>query len=286
MDLFWALRGGSGSNFGIVTKLKFKMHKGPKSVVYGIYYYNFDNFLLFFNAWQSFITSKLPDHIGTELKIIKSTIQMVVFYFNFENNNNVTISAMDIDNILSSFSFPKAMNGTLKLQSYSDYLKSSYNYSAASNYYIGWKKVKSMYVSKVLNKDNILKLQELLRPFLKWSVIHLYQDGGAIDNISRTATAFVHRNDIYNIQLQAFNPDSKDENINGNTEMNIFYEKSKLLFDHSESYQNYLDEDLTDLKRYYGENLERLIEIKKRVDPQNVFHHALSIPTSFIKLKK
>ena len=47
------------------------------------------------------------------------------------------------------------------------------------------------------------------------------------------------------------------------------------------AYVNYRDTDLTDWpSAYWGQNLERLQQIKSAFDPNNVFHHAQSIPLS------
>jgi FAD/FMN-containing dehydrogenase len=45
------------------------------------------------------------------------------------------------------------------------------------------------------------------------------------------------------------------------------------------SYVNYCDLDLADYAAaYWGDNLARLIEVKQRYDPDNLFHHAQSVP--------
>jgi FAD/FMN-containing dehydrogenase len=52
-------------------------------------------------------------------------------------------------------------------------------------------------------------------------------------------------------------------------------------FTSDQSYQNFIDGAETDyLRAYYGANLERLVEVKRKYDPGNLFRFPQSIPLS------
>ncbi|XP_037028705.1 uncharacterized FAD-linked oxidoreductase YvdP-like [Bradysia coprophila] len=289
-DLFWALRGGGGGSFGIVTKLKFRLYKAPKSVTFGNYFYHFDDFQQFYQAYQSLLSSpSIRNNFGLLLKMQHDIIEMEVYVMQFENADTMSV---DIDQILGSFSFPKAIKSTLKLMSYPDfYLKTVQPYSPMTklttlsqlkeidrHFPAAWMESKSMFVNKLLSREEISELYALMKPMLPYATLFFEHNGGAIDEHSRTETAFVHRNNLYSLQLDTL---FVDFNYTANSAVNAFYDASKRLLNHQESYQNYVDPTMVDyLQRYYGENLERLIKIKTKYDPENLFRHQQSIPTA------
>jgi hypothetical protein len=89
-------------------------------------------------------------------------------------------------------------------------------------------------------------------------------------------TAFVHRNALAGIQMIA--------NWGSGTEPSdsaswLAAAGTDLAPYTSGAYQNYIDPTLSDWQQaYYGANLPRLVKVKARVDPDDFFHFAQSIP--------
>lgn len=291
-DLFWALRGGGGGNFGIVSKFKFNLYDAPKSIPYGSYEYSFEDFELFYNAWQC-LTSDVPNNIFSILEIEQNLIKMTLFAFNGANLENVSVSSLK--KLYNSFPFPVATSEKVQLLSYEEFLLvEGQTYTSTllthpsqlamltKHNHVGWKKVKSIYIETILKKDKITKLKRLLSVYLRYAGLNMEFFGGAIDKLTPSDTSFVHRDKLYLIQLRPMNSQGERQNDNADSAMKTFYEDSKAIFHHRESYQNYLDQDIPDyLTRYYGTNLKKLIQVKKRFDPQNVFYNRESIPVSY-----
>jgi FAD/FMN-containing dehydrogenase len=89
----------------------------------------------------------------------------------------------------------------------------------------------------------------------------------------------VHRKALLtSIDLEWSEDDSAETIAANQAWLDAFHEAMRP-FASGESYQNFSDEAETGyLRAYYGANLERLVEIKRKYDPTNLFSFAQLIP--------
>ena len=96
---------------------------------------------------------------------------------------------------------------------------------------------------------------------------------GAVTRVGVTDTAVPHRAEGWNLLLPSvwMDPAATDENISWTRETH------RAMASHLDTarWLNYLgdDQDADAVRAAYGPNYERLLELKRRYDPENVFHH-------------
>jgi hypothetical protein len=95
---------------------------------------------------------------------------------------------------------------------------------------------------------------------------------GEVTRVDPTATAFPHRQPGYNLAITGewLDPADSDANIRWVRETFAALEPYMA----PQVYVNYLGDDADDVARTrnaYGPNYERLVELKRRYDPENLF---------------
>ena len=99
---------------------------------------------------------------------------------------------------------------------------------------------------------------------------------GAVCRVDPTATAYPYRDPGYNLVLTGQWSDAAD------TEANVAWVRDTFTalepYTAAKVYVNYLaDDENARVADAYGPNLERLVDVKRRYDPDNLFHVNLNI---------
>jgi FAD/FMN-containing dehydrogenase len=106
--------------------------------------------------------------------------------------------------------------------------------------------------------------------------------GGAINRVAPTATAFAHRDAQYLIALDSsWTEQDEPAVVDANLRWLAGLREQLAPYVSGAAYQNFIDPDLPDWRTaYYGVNYPRLVEIKRRVDPNGLFAFAQGIGSS------
>jgi hypothetical protein len=103
------------------------------------------------------------------------------------------------------------------------------------------------------------------------STMHLYPINGAVHDVASDATAFAYRHADFAPVIAGMWPDAAS-NADNIAWVRDYYEATA---PHSEEggYVNFMaDDDRDRVRANYGGNYDRLVEIKRRYDPDNLFH--------------
>ena len=284
-DLYWALRGGGGGSFGIVTRLVFRTHPVGQVATYAVEW-AWPDAAKVVQAWQ-----KLAPHAPDGLFSVVNLNSVVAGRARITSAGQLFGSADRLRALVN----PLANAGTP-----TRFTVTSRSYLDAQEMWAGCSgtiaechlppqgqlgrstfKGKSSFANKPLSlkaiNAMIRQIESRITTGSGSGVILLDSYGGAINRVKKDATAFVHRDALFSMQYLAYwDPSAAAEpNLRW---LRGFYSAMRPYVSPF-AYQNYIDPDLGNWERaYYGTNFDRLIAVKRRYDPQNVFRSSQSIP--------
>ncbi len=269
-DLNWALRGGGGGSFGVITGLKIKTHRIPNTLVFGFgWSLDAKKTMIMMKTWQN-LAPKMPNEITSIFKISKDKSGAFNIRIIGQSIGSETVLKKSLQSFINIAAPSKSY---IKSVSFIDGFK---NFGGGSTEYPAvYMKAKSDYLTQVMSDDGLkVFLNEI--PLGLAVMFDCY--GGAINNLKNEDTAFAHRqNTLCSMQYyrEWHNASDNDKNI---LSIRKFYDQMRP-FVSGYSYVNYCDLDLKNYsKAYWGDNTLKLVQIKQKYDPRNVFSHAQSIP--------
>jgi hypothetical protein len=305
-DLLWALRGGGGGNFGIVTSLTFKTW--PQATAsWASVEWNWSDARKVLDFWMDWGPTVDPS-ISMSLKFRTPLV--------LDEHDDLIVgleacctgSETDMLNILAPLLQPEIGTPTKLVHDggwdwfdvavlFGDCSDFSSPYDNCHFQSPKWPegvlqqwtyKSKSDFYKDAIPSAGFDAMEHWLRarhknldmPLLGQIQFDLYGSASVINQMPRDATAFVHRDSICCAQYLAFwDPADPCHIVDENMAWIRGFYQAMRPWASDESYQNYCDNDLHDwAQRYYGSNLPELRRIKSLYDPDNVFYFPQSIP--------
>lgn len=271
-DLFWALRGAGGGNFGIVVPMSFCLPRKVTSVtLIEIDYLNVSETEQeqFISVWQNWL-SKADDKmtlIGRVYQSEKDGRSMLlrgIFYGEPEEASLILTAFLALPNAvynIESVTFLEAV-------------------TIIGSVYPPFERFQSVsrFVTEELNEEEIKALIRIIQEPPDGSVfagISMYALGGKVSDMGRNDTAFFYRNAKYIIWLETVWENKEFAQVNKEWIQRNYQFIRNLT---TGSYVNFPYGKLDDyLKEYYGFHVNQLKRIKEKYDPCNTFSYPQGI---------
>ena len=263
-DLFWALHGGGGGNFGIVTSLTYQLHAINKVNLFTIEWdwSDFQSALIAWQKWAIHADNELTTSI--KMKANKTIIAEGIYLGNLENMKKLIYS---LRNECKPQKFQIKETTFIHAFRYfnnpNENLPSSFKRSGS-------------FIEKILSFEAVSKVKQLLEQAPNEQTFFKLQSlGGKMAEIQPKETAFYYRKAL---MVQEYRTDwtKQEEGWKGFRWIeNVRQTLSNYTFG---EYVNFPDRSIPNWgKGYYAENYPRLRQIKNDFDPTNRFHFQQSI---------
>ena len=262
-DLFWGLRGGGG-NFGVAASFEFEAHP-LDTILGGVVAYPFSDALRVLAPYQE-VTADPPDELVTHMVLTHAPdgsgnkiVAVAVCH-----SGEISVGEALVAPLRNAGTPAVDLIGPMPYWVMNTLVDAGYP-SGARNYW------RSAFL-KELNDDALGVLVDAFErvPSPMTSIL-IENFHGAISRVEPTATAFPHREPGFNLVMTGEWLDAADDDANIGWVRETF--DAVAPYTGSAVYMNYLGDDESQrVRAAYGPNWERLVALKRRWDPDNVFH--------------
>ncbi len=269
-DLFWALRGGGG-NFGVVTSFEYRLHP-VKDVYGGPMFFELKHAADVLRFYRDFIRDAPEEFGGFPAFQIAPPLPFIP-----ENRHGDTLCLF-----VACWSGPMDQ-GKKALEALHDVapvvaehvgpmpypaLNAAFDPLLPPGMQHYWK---ANFVKELTDEAIAAHLEHGPRVPAVTSTMHVYPINGACHRVGATATAFGHRDASFAAVIAGMWPDPADNEKNVEWVRDYY----QAIAPHSEAagYTNFAAGDDQDrAPANYGASYERLVQVKRKYDPGNLFH--------------
>ncbi len=295
-DLFWACRGGGGGNFGVATSFTFTTHPVSGIVLFFLSW-PWSRAGQVIAAWQSWAPHG-PDQLWSNLHLAAGTGASTTIEVGGTYLGSVTEAASLLDQLYAAAG---SQPSTHFLENTS-YLHAMLVEAACSTLSVEACHLPGQTAGGQLSRQaQFTKSDIFTRPLSSAAIGTLLSGtekflsaggasggsggvafdalGGAVNRVAPGATAYVHRDGLFQAQYTTDWPASAPAAAIGRQHawLRSFYGAAHP-YASGQAYQNYIDPELTGWRQaYYGANYSRLSQVKGRYDPDRRFRFPQAI---------
>jgi FAD/FMN-containing dehydrogenase len=288
-DLYWACRGGGGGNFGVVTSFEFRTQPIPAAITLFTLEWPWGAAGDVLSAWHQWIPSA-ADELWANCQLYSSGSVgsgLVKVTGVFVGSPSACADALTpLTNAVgtgttSRFVGPEEYLAATMIEAGCEGKAAAQCAAPVQSPFVA----KSSYIGGALPGSAVQTITSALSSFpssLPGAGAGVVFDGygGVINQVGMGETAFVHRSAVACAQYSITYAGAPPSQSQTATAAEWLDHLQQALAPASQgSYQNYIDPTLTNWQQaYYGSNLPRLQQVKRKYDPDQVFHFAQSIP--------
>ncbi len=255
-DLFWALRGGGGGNFGIVTEFTFDTDPAPAELTVFSLRFPAGSAAGVLAAWQQWIAAMPPELWANLVLSGGSPVQCRV-------GGCYVGGTAGLNTLLNNLTTNAGARPAQRVVKSLDYL-------GAMNYFAGSSNRQSFIASSRMITTPVDAAKVVAVADGRQGMDLLIDGlGGAVAAPAKDATAFWHRDALASVQVYAPATAKNRANVTqavGEAVAGLAAAGA------GGGYVNYIDPALPDWKTaYYGGNAQRLQDVARKYDPQIVF---------------
>ncbi|WP_054453227.1 FAD-dependent oxidoreductase [Pseudoalteromonas porphyrae] len=287
-DLFWALRGGGGGNFGVVTSFTFKTHATSDITVFEANF-SFADFEKVMASWQALPDlwpdemwgQFLPDwsngtsRVNVRAFCVNSATDATPYWQDFMHSIDATPSS----NTVTTAPYRDVMLGTCSASATACHLATQFEGGRMSRSAFA---ASSDFFDKEIPPAGINTLKEYIEKSIvegNRGMIIFNLMGGKISQFEPNETAFFHRNARVSAEYYTALPLSASDNtIDVAQKWENSFRQIMSPWSSGGAYVNYLDPLINDPQSaYFGENLLKLKQVKLQYDPNWLFKSSQGI---------
>ncbi|MEU3349651.1 FAD-dependent oxidoreductase [Streptomyces sp. NPDC006700] len=296
-ELFWALRGGGGGNFGIVLDFEVRPIDQPRGVYFDTVW-PWDKAQEVLETWQEWSVSS-PYDLGSSLLVAlpdaasgnTPTIMLTGAYWGRQSALEAQLAEM------AAQAGTQPVSKVVAELSYGDVMHRVYGCAQSTTrecHLVGQNPDAKLPRNGLLRERTRIFDRPVTGTILADALASYDQDrqagqtrflsftatGGKANEASRTETAYWHRTAQF---MTGFAAMTQSPTLPADEEAALvdWVDRGFRTLEPAstgEAYINFPDPRLTDWQRaYYGDNYARLLKVKTSYDPTNVFHHAQSV---------